>query len=450
MELSDLFLAPIYLGILYALAYLVRPAVTNQFTKPYFIPALTLKFVGAIGLGLLYQFYYGYGDTLQYHYHARVISDAFSHSFSTGLTLLLDDGSSNEPVIAPYAARMLWHSPGSAELLLSRIAAFFGLLCFNNYTVISLFFAITSFSGMWAMYMTFATIRPQVYKELAWTLFYVPSLFFWGSGILKDSMCMGALGWLFYALYQGAIRRRSLLRCVFIGVMASYILFRLKVYILLSFLPAALLWVFNETSGQVRNPTLRLLARPVFLAMGGVVAFYAATNLTADNSEYAIENIGERSKITADYIYEQSQLQEGSAYSLGKLDGTISSMVKLAPQAIGTSLFRPFLWEVRNPIMLLSAIEAFYFLFFTLRILRRTGIKRTFSIIGQTPVLLMCFVFSLIFAASVGITSNNFGTLARYKIPMIPFYLSGLYILQSIAVPVKGIKLRRREITASY
>ena len=63
MELADLFLAPIYLGILYALAYLVRPAVTNQFTKPYFIPALTLKFVGAIGLGLIYQFYYGGGDT---------------------------------------------------------------------------------------------------------------------------------------------------------------------------------------------------------------------------------------------------------------------------------------------------------------------------------------------------------------------------------------------------
>jgi hypothetical protein len=45
----------------------------------------------------------------------------------------------------------------------------------------------------------------------------------------------------------------------------------------------------------------------------------------------------------------------------------------------------------------------------------------------------MSFVFSLIFAASVGITSANFGTLVRYKIPLIPFYLSGLYILQSIA-----------------
>ena len=46
------------------------------------------------------------------------------------------------------------------------------------------------------------------------------------------------------------------------------------------------------------------------------------------------------------------------------------------------------------------------------------------------------FVFSLIFAISVGISSGNFGTLVRYKIPLMPFYLAGLYIMQSITQPV--------------
>jgi hypothetical protein len=432
MELSDLFLAPLYLAILYGLAYAVRPSVTNQFTKPFFIPALTLKFIGAIALGLIYQFYYGGGDTFNYYRHATIIHEAFGKSFSTGVELLLDNGGGDSPATAPYVAKMFWHQRGSTEFLVARISAALGLLCFNNYTVIALFFAVISFSGIWAMFIAFAKIRPHVYKQLGWTMFYVPSMFFWGSGLLKDSLCLGALGWLFYAMYRGVIQRQALVKCLTIGAIAVYALLSIKVYILLCFLPAALVWIFNETNDRIKSKGLRLVARPLFLGVGAIVAFYAATNLTKGDDKYDVDKIGERSKITADYLYQQSLKQEGSGYYLGELDGSIGSMVKLAPQAIGTALYRPFIWEAHNPVMLLSALEAGFFLFFTLRIFWRTGVFRTLGVIGQNPVLLLCFVFSLVFAASVGITSSNFGTLVRYKIPMIPFYLSGLYILQDV------------------
>ena len=446
MEIADLFLAPLYLAVLYLLAFWVRPAVTNQFTKPFFIPALTLKFVGAIALGLIYQFYYGGGDTFNYYYHSKIIHAAFDHSFSTGWKLLLDDGSGSSTDTAPYVAQMFWHQAGSKEYFLSRIVAFLGLFCFNNYTVISLFFATISFSGIWALYITFAKIRPHVYKQLALAVFYVPSMFFWGSGILKDTICMGALGWFFYALYRGGIQRQSLLKCILIGLVAAYLLLAIKAYILLCFLPTALLWVFNETNARIKNSTLRLVARPLFLVLGGVMAVYAATNLTKGDNEYDVDKIGERSKITSDYLYQTSLEQNGSGYSLGKLDGSIGSMVKLAPQAIGTTLFRPFIWETRNPVMLLSALEAGFFLFFTLRIFWRTGVVRTLGIIGKNPILLLCFVFSLAFSAAVGITSSNFGTLVRYRIPMIPFYLGGLYMLQSLTQEKTSINTRKRTI----
>ena len=432
MEIADLSLAPLYLAVLYLLAFWVRPAVTNQFTKPFFIPALTLKFVGAVAVGLIYQFYYGGGDTFNYYYHSKIIHTAFDHSFSTGWKLLLDDGSGSSTDTAPYVAQMFWHQAGSKEYFLSRIVAFLGLFCFNNYTVISLFFATISFSGIWAMYITFAKIRPHVYKQLALAVFYMPSMFFWGSGILKDTICMGALGWFFYAMYRGGIQRQSLLKCILIGLVAAYLILAIKAYILLCFLPAALLWVFNETNARIKNSTLRLVARPLFLVLGGAMAVYAVTNLTKGDNQYDVDKIGERSKITSDYLYQTSLEQNGSGYSLGKLDGSIGGMVKLAPQAIGTTLFRPFIWETRNPVMLLSALEAGFFLFFTLRIFWRTGVVRTLGIIGKNPVLLLCFVFSLVFSASVGITSSNFGTLVRYRIPMIPFYLGGLYMLQSL------------------
>lgn len=430
MELSDLFWGPLYLAIFYGLAYMVRPSVTNIYTRQFFIPALTLKFVGAIGLGLIYQFYYGGGDTFNYVYHVKVIAGAFDQSFALGMQLLL--GHDHVAGASPYYGRMFWHGD-STEYRIVSLAGFFGLFCANNYTAISLFFAVSSFSGIWALYMTMAKIRPQVYKELGWTMFYVPSLFFWGSGVLKDSICLGALGWLFYGFYRGAIQKRNISRSLLIAFLAAYTLYCVKVYILLCFLPAALLWIFNENSARIKNGTLRTIAKPIFFAVGGAIAFYAATNLTKGDNRFDVDKIGERSKITADYLYETSVKQDGSGYYLGKQDGSLGSMAKLAPQAIVVSLFRPFLWEARNPVMLLSALEAAFFLFFTLRIFWRTGVGATFSLISSTPVLMMSFIFSLIFAASVGITSANFGTLVRYKIPLIPFYLGGLYILQSIA-----------------
>ena len=56
METQDLFITPMYLVIFYLIAYAVRGRFTNAYTRPYFIPALTLKFVGAIGLGLCIYF----------------------------------------------------------------------------------------------------------------------------------------------------------------------------------------------------------------------------------------------------------------------------------------------------------------------------------------------------------------------------------------------------------
>ncbi|QDA59332.1 hypothetical protein [Hymenobacter jejuensis] len=446
MELQDLFLTPFYLGIFYAIAFAVRKKATNAFTRKYFIPALTAKFIGAIALGLIYQFYYHGGDTYNYFNHVKVIYNAFTTSPSVGLKLIFSHGE-YDPATANYAAQMEWYG-APKEFSVIRIAAICGLFCFNTYTVIGLMFAGLSFSGMWAMFLTFVKIKPLIYKNLATAVFFIPSVFFWGSGLMKDSLCMGALGWLFYAFYQGAIQKKRPTQSLIIGFLAAYLLFAVKVYILLSFLPPALLWVFNENSQRIKDPTIRMLAKPILLGLGGAVAFFATTRLTAGDAQYDVTKIGERSKITADYLYQVSMNEGGSAYHIGELDGTLTGMAKLAPQAIIVSLFRPFLFEARNPVMLLSAIEATFFLFFTLRIFWRVGVGKTLRYISSTPVLSLCFVFSLIFAVAVGVSTSNFGTLVRYKIPLIPFYVSGLYILENISIPKKTKRPSRRVVAS--
>jgi hypothetical protein len=428
MTLQDLFITPFYLAFFYGVAFAVRPSFTNRYTRPYFIPALTLKFIGAIALGLIYTFYYHGGDTFNYYNQGTVIYKAFGDSFLAGWKLLISDGTFDSSIIK-YSEQIPWFGPGSNEYFVLRVTAFFGLLDFNTYTVTALLFAFFSFSGIWAMYITFVKIVPAAYKQFAVAIFFIPSLFFWGSGLMKDSLCLGSLGWVFYTFYRGAIQKRAIARCLIIGSLACVPLIATKIYILLAFLPPALLWVFNENSSRIKSPIVRLLAKPLLLGVGGVVAFFAVTRLTAGDARFDINKIGERSKITADYLYQVSMEQEGSAYHLGELDGTIGGMLKLAPQAIVVSLFRPFPWEARNPVMVLSAIEAFVLLLFTLRIFFKSGLFTTLSAIFRSPILSLCFVFTLVFAVAVGTSTSNFGTLVRYKIPLIPFYSCGLIIL---------------------
>ncbi|WP_019947772.1 hypothetical protein [Hymenobacter aerophilus] len=429
MDLKDLFLTPFYLALFYGLAFAARKRFTNSLTKKYFIPALTVKFIGAISLGLIYQFYYGGGDTFNYYKHVKIVYQAFVDSPALGLKLIFGPAT-YDPLTVKYTGQMYWfNSP--TEYFVVRVASAFAVLCFGTYSIIGLCFALLSFSGMWAMYLTFLRVYPLAYKKLAIAVFFLPSVFFWGSGLGKDSLCMGALGWVFYGFYHALIVRRNIPTALVMGGIGLYILISVKVYILLSFLPPALLWVFNENNQRIKNASVRLLLKPFFLLFGLAAAYFGATNLTAGDERFDVENIGERSRITQEYLTEY--VASGSVYQIGELDGSLGSIVKVAPQAVFVSLFRPFLFEVRNPVMLLSALEATLFIWLTVSLFYRTGLFKGLALVGRTPVLLFSFLFTIIFAIGVGVNSGNFGTLVRYKIPLMPFYLAALYIMQSIA-----------------
>ena len=54
---------------------------------------------------------------------------------------------------------------------------------------------------------------------------------------------------------------------------------------------------------------------------------------------------------------------------------------------------------------------------------------RIFKYTSANGLLLFSLTFSLFMAFSVGISTSNFGSMVRYKIPLIPFYVASLYIL---------------------
>src|SRR5690606_33558183 len=105
----------------------------------------------------------------------------------------------------------------------------FGLITFHTYSTTALLFAGASFSGLWAMYSSLYKFYPKLNFEFAIAIFFIPSVFFWGSGILKDTLTLGAVGWATYALIGIFFRRRSVLLNLLILLLSFYVLYSIKI-----------------------------------------------------------------------------------------------------------------------------------------------------------------------------------------------------------------------------
>jgi hypothetical protein len=197
-------------------------------------------------------------------------------------------------------------------------------------------------------------------------------------------------------------------------------------------IPATILWVYFKNLVAVKSSAIRAVLAPVILIVFLLTAYFSVITVSEGDKKYSTENIAKTAQITAYDIRYWSGKDAGSGYDLGKLDGSFGSMLVLAPAAVNVSLFRPYLWEVKNPLMLLSSVESLIFLLMTLYVIM-VGRLSLFS--SVSPDIVFCLTFALAVAFGVGISTFNFGTLVRYKITVLPFFAVALVlILEKIRV----------------
>ncbi len=436
MELRDFIVTPIVIFLVYLVAYLVRGKVTDEVTRKYFFPALTVRIVGAMSLGFLYQFYYSGGDTFNFHTHgSRIIWQAFMDSPATGFKLLISQGDYFQGSYK-YVSRMLFYTDPSSYFII-RLAAIFDLLTFSSYSATAILFSVIAFSGSWCLFVTFYRLSPHLSGRLAAATLFVPSVVFWGSGILKDTITLAAVGFLTYSVSTILILKRIHLGIILVGLISIWSLFIIKIYILLCFIPAAMLWIYAASIAKLRSLMIKLLIVPVVFSMLITSAYYSVLLIGADDPRYSLDNIARTAKITAYDIGFYSGRDAGSGYSLGELDGTFTNLLSKFPQAVNVSLFRPFLWEIRNPLMLIAALESLLLLLLTIFVILKARLK-LFSSLAD-PNVLFGLIFSITFAFAVGVSTYNFGTLTRYKIPLLPFYLLSLIYMLNYVKRVRKV-----------
>lgn len=440
--LQDLILTPIYLIPISALVLRQRQRLSTASTAPYFAPAFGYKILGGIMLGLIYQFYYGGGDTFYYYRDGAFMAE---QPLDTALMLIFRD--------MEYIERHFRLTHGMVyfgddrSFMISRLSGFCSLLSFGTYTVNAMLFATYSFFGSWRLFMVLQDRYPDLHRSLAIATLFVPSTFFWGGGLLKDSISFGAMGFMFYHFYFALIKNER--RIVNLGWLALHasLLLSIKPYIAQLMFPAIGLWLFLHFQSRIPGAGTRYVLGFIQVLLFAVLAYFAVQSI-GDDLSARLDEVGKRAKITADWIRTVSS--EGSYYTLGEMDGSFGSMISLAPQAILTTLFRPGIWEVTNPLMLLSALENTVIAILIIQLLFKLGVPRLFRAFSDDSYLVFALAYTLAFGFLVGVTSSNFGTLVRYKIPMMPFFVSLIFILRAkfVAPAATATQPRRTRTSA--
>jgi len=179
---------------------------------------------------------------------------------------------------------------------------------------------------------------------------------------------------------------------------------------------------------MIKSKSTRNVLRPIVIILACTLGIGGVSIIGANDERYSLQNLQSTSNTTATYLKQISIESGGSVYDLGETDFSLVGLITLIPKGINVTLFRPYLWESRNIVMVLSALESTYFIWITLSVLFKNG-SRIFQKINDDTFVYFSIIFSLTFSFAVGISTNNFGSLVRYKLPMMPFYLSAMMIL---------------------
>jgi hypothetical protein len=427
MALTDLILFPVYVLIFHLIFSARRKRITDPVLRRYHRNGFWLKVFSTIAF-TFFHIFITRGDTTALYYTEGINITKLILKDITNIKLFFTSGKYfDEDLLADSFNRGYFKN--ESNYFVTILVSFFSFFTFGSYSVINLIFSLISFSGVWRLYKFFYEQYPKLHKQLAIAIIYLPTFIFWSSGILKDPLCTGMLGWFTYSVYRAYVLRTGMLRNTIMAIISAAVLGLVKSYILAAYLPFFTIYIvmMNLKLMQQASSKIILLATLFIFSAGGLALM--AGKLQELLGNLALDKLTESVKTTQENFMGIASLAE-SAFTLGvEFDGTPESLVKIAPAAITATLFRPYLWESKKISTLLSSLESLAFMLFTLYVFLRAGPFRFIGSIFRDPMIMYCFFFSVLFALFVGATTLNFGTLVRYKIPCLPFYLIALMLI---------------------
>jgi len=421
----------VYLVLMYVLfARQKKKLIKESPEYRHFIWGLFAKLFGGVGFGLIYFYYYAGGDTIMYFYSAVSLSKMAAMDPGMYLDVVTGPNSwenlskFNDAIGYPFAYVYFDHR----SYFLIRLISPLVYLTFNSYLITTLVLSSIAYIGVWRCYRTFVSYYPSLMNKFAIAFLYMPSVVFWGSGIMKDTMTFSAICWWIHSLDEVFFKRRRFVIGSLGLVVSAMIMVMMKPYIFMAVLPVSILWLLYARVARIRSMIIRFVLLPIVVVAMFGVSVYVLTKLGDNLDKFSLDTAIKTVQTTQGDMIRVEQYGN-NFFDIGTVDGTWTGLLSKFPIATNAALFRPYLWEARSVVVALSALENFWLLGFTLLLLWRTRVRFFLRCFIGNPLVLVCFVFALLFGFTIGVSTPNFGALVRFKIPLIPFFVSGLYII---------------------
>ncbi len=365
-----------------------------------FWSSLVFKLLAGLAVGIVYRNYYDGGDTFSFFdqacRHAQIMKSDFREY-----------------------VRFLWHDPdvewkGAARsLFFVKLVSVFAAVSDGNYWVTSLWLSFISFSGCWYLFRKICLCFDQAELSAAVAFLFFPSAIFWGSGVVKESVAFASIATL-AGVFISFMRRRTLHSIEYIpSGIALWMAWNLKYYWLAAFLATAgpsLIEAAMSRRVSLSNRSKWLVWMVCFVSLVTVATLIHPNFKPTRLVTVIVEN---------NIAFGQSSRSSGYIHYYN-LQPDWMSIVTNSPWALVSGLFRPFLWEADTLLKVLAALENTFLLVAVLGALRRI------SLLGRSPagdLTVAVLAYVILLCVFLALSTPNFGSLARYKVGFLPFFV---------------------------
>lgn len=391
--------------ILFLLAFIFLLWKRQTVLKRWFLPALLFKLLAGIALGMLYIYYYHTGDTLMYFRDATSLSAMAREDFFSYVQVLLG---------RDLAARPEMTLEDPRAFFMTRIVSVICLVSGDSYWITASYFSLASFLAAWFLVLTIGRHIRQARRAAVIAFLFVPSIVFWTSGLIKESLAMAALFYLSALFLKAWFGSRVRWAEYVLAVISLVIFWKLKYYYVAGFAPIVVAsFLYRAAVGSRLDDTPARQA-PLWLAL----LVLPLALITFLHPNFYVDRIFEVMVTNHAAYVEMSEA--GDVIIFESLRPTFFSVLLNAPWALASGLFRPLFWEADSIIQLLSGMEN------TLLLLLFAGALKGYRKYATSPhriLILAALAFVIILCVFITISAPNLGTLSRYRAGYLSFFV---------------------------
>jgi hypothetical protein len=432
-QIEDLLPTLLWIIILLVVSYVI--VLNKKHDNPHykwFFPVVVFKMLMGLFFGYTYIKILGYGgDTVAYWEGALRLNDLFFYDpmayfkemWSTPSRETIFDNFNQQTGYPPS-----WIYFEAESFFVSKIVSIFSFIAFKSFNALTIIF---SFIAALASFKLFELVRSYHFAKEHWVaavVLFFPTIAFWCSGISKDTLTLIILYLLIVYIFQLLQKGyNSVFYSIFTIVVLLFLAFKIRPFMIVAIALPFLVSVGFSTINKIKSELVKLLSKTllIFLVLSLMFFTLYTSALPFGIGEGYLEEV-----VVIQKDFASNANYGGPKYDLGITDYSLLGMIKAAPIAILTTLYRPFLWEAggQGALLILGGIESLFLIGLTFLFFFKGNIRKKMNYILNNKFLLFALLFSLILAFLVGFTAGLFNVLIRFKAPLMAFFVLVLLV----------------------